>query len=148
MAKFLTPGAIFVGRAIVALLFACGVLVTVRYILSDHFGIVISTQVCLAATAVLLPQVVYVPYCLAQLQHRRRAAALGARVAPKVVGKWPGNLDRLIAVVSNIQNGYLGKPCLCLLRDRQFMASRCRRIYMEIYKRLRDSLRYECIVGK
>jgi hypothetical protein len=109
---FLSPAAIFLTRSAESLLFPCSIMVAARYILSHHFDIYIATPVLVAATPILLLLAAYIRYSLAQIQQRRRAAALGARVAPKLVGKWPGNLDQLIALVNNIHNEYLGELCL------------------------------------
>ena len=102
----------FLIHAAESLLFPCSIMVAARYILSHHFDIYVATPALVAATPILLLLAAYIRYSLAQMQQRRRAAALGARVAPKLVGKWPGNLDELIALINGLRNGYLGELCL------------------------------------
>ncbi|KAJ7031871.1 cytochrome P450 monooxygenase pc-1 [Mycena alexandri] len=40
------------------------------------------------------------------VRHRREANALGARLAPRVPGKWPGNFDFLRTMIHNRAHGY------------------------------------------
>ncbi|CAE6433878.1 unnamed protein product, partial [Rhizoctonia solani] len=39
----------------------------------------------------------------------REAKRLGARIVPKVKGKWPGNIDLLIKLVGSLQSGYVAE---------------------------------------
>lgn len=43
------------------------------------------------------------------LRHRRAAAAMGAVLAPRARGKYPGNFDLLLQGMDLFQNGYPGK---------------------------------------
>lgn len=56
-----------------------------------------------------IPVVVVVRLVWDEINHRRRAAALGARMVPRIKGFWPGNLDVLIHAVDKIRNSYPGK---------------------------------------
>ena len=105
----LTPGVIFLGPALVRLLFACFIIAVVRFILDDHFGIFIRKRVVVGAIVLAIPIITTVRVVWAQIKKRRRAAALGAQVVPVVSGKWLGNLDVLIQLVNNIRYGYPGK---------------------------------------
>lgn len=105
---FLTPGIVFLGHGFLSILFPCGTIAVVRYILDAHFGIFVSLP-CLALVAVvLLPIALMVRYWYGQLYYRRRAAAFGARVAPKLPGKF-GNVDRLMQLIWSMKHGYCGQ---------------------------------------
>jgi len=119
---FLTPGAIFLTHSAVSFLFPCSIMASVRYILGRYFDIYIATPVLVAATVILLPLAAYIHYSLAQIQQHSRSAALGARVAPKLAGKWPANLDQLMALVNSLRNGYLGELCLPTNGNRPLIA--------------------------
>jgi len=43
---------------------------------------------------------------MGEFKQRRRAAAIGARIVPRVNGKWPGNVDILIRLLDNWRLGY------------------------------------------
>jgi len=103
---FLTPGVIFLARSAVSLLFPCSIMLAVRYILSHHFNIYVPTRVLVATTVVVLPIIAYIRYGLVQMHQRRRAAALGARIASPLASKWPANLDHLAALVKSAEGGY------------------------------------------
>jgi len=44
-----------------------------------------------------------------EIYQRRRAAALGARLVPRVEGRWPGNIDVLIDAIEKMRNSYPGR---------------------------------------
>ena len=119
---FFTPGVIFLTRSAVSLLFPCSIMVAVRYILSHHFDIYVPMRVLFATTVVVLPSVAYIRYGLDQMHRRRRAAALGARIACPLTSKWPANLDHLIALVKSAEGGYPGEVYLRLNNERLFIA--------------------------
>jgi len=104
----LTPGVIFLGRAFAFLLLPCLVTAAVRFILDNHFGILIPKRVVFGATVLAMPIVTTIHLTWVQIKKQRRAAALGARLVPKVPGKRPGNFDVLVQVI-NVQHGYLSK---------------------------------------
>ena len=105
----LTPGVIFLGPALVRLLFACFIIAVVRLILDDHFGTFIRKRVVVGAIVLAIPIITTVRVVWAQIKKRRRATALGAQVVPMVSGKWLGNLDVFIQLVNNFRYGYPGK---------------------------------------
>ncbi|KIY52273.1 cytochrome P450 monooxygenase pc-1 [Fistulina hepatica ATCC 64428] len=49
------------------------------------------------------------------LYHRYRAAQLGARIAPKVHTRLPGNLDLLTNIAKNANEGYIAEPTAQLI---------------------------------
>lgn len=115
---FLTPGVVFLTRLA---LFPCSIMVAVRYILSHHFNIYVPIRVLVATIVIILPSVAYVRYGLVQMHRRRRAAALGARIASPLVGKWPGNLDHLVALIKSAESGYPGELYPRLNNERLFI---------------------------
>jgi hypothetical protein len=104
----LTPGLIFLSGAFVPLLLPCLVIAGLRFILDDHFGILIPKRVLFGATVLAVPIVTTIRLTWVQIKKQRRAAALGARLVPKVPGKRPGNFDVMVQMI-NIQHGYLSK---------------------------------------
>ncbi|KIM86354.1 hypothetical protein PILCRDRAFT_816295 [Piloderma croceum F 1598] len=102
----LTPGVIFLSRTFVSLLLPCLVIAAVRFILDDRFGILIPKRVVFGATVLAVPIITTIRSTWAQIKKRRRAAALGARLVPKVPGKRLGNFDVLVQVINNVRHGY------------------------------------------
>lgn len=106
---FLTPGIVFLSRALLTLALPLTVILGVRIVLADTLNITIPIPALLAGFSVLLPIALSVRHGLSLMSEKRRAAKMGARIAPKVVGKWPGNLDKLIQIVKNVRYGYPGE---------------------------------------
>lgn len=104
----LTPGVIFLSRAFTSLLLPCLVTAAVRFILDNHFGILIPKRVVFGANVLAMPIVATIRLTWVQIKKQRRAATLGARLVPKVPGKWPANLDVLVQVI-NVRHGYLSE---------------------------------------
>lgn len=104
-----TPGLAFLGRALLSLAFPCAIIATIRFILNDHFGLSISTWSLAAGIAIGVPLMMAVRIGIDEVTQRRRAAALGARIAPRIQGKWPGNLDILRTMLKISREGYPGR---------------------------------------
>ncbi|KAF5393251.1 hypothetical protein D9757_000767 [Collybiopsis confluens] len=101
----LTPGLTFIARILAGLgLFALGA-VCVRRIL-DRYAVFLSNALFLALSAVSIPALFAFLILLRDARHRWHAAALGARMVPKVRGKWIGNLDILKMMLDNHYRGY------------------------------------------
>ncbi|EEB95187.1 hypothetical protein MPER_05885 [Moniliophthora perniciosa FA553] len=79
--------------------------------LLDHLGILLPTWVYMVAAIFGLPTYAAVYLTLRERRQRREAASMGARFAPRIKGKWPGNLDVMARIVRKFMNGY---PGLCL----------------------------------
>lgn len=107
MLDFLTPGIIFLARGALSLIFPCTLIVTLRYILDAHYGVVISIGQIALAALVLVPTAVVAKHWAGILYKRRRAAALSARFAPKLSGGM-GNLNRLKELASSMETEMCG----------------------------------------
>jgi hypothetical protein len=105
----ITPGIIFLSRAFVSLLLLCAVIGLAGFVLDDYFGIFVSRWILIVATVLVIPVIATLHSSWALVKKHRRAAALGARVAPTINGSWPGNLDVLLELVKNVRHGYPGK---------------------------------------
>lgn len=56
---------------------------------------------------------VFAAYVLAdETLQQRKATRLCARLVPRIQGKWPGNLDKIVDIISRSENEYLGRPIL------------------------------------
>ncbi|KAG2158407.1 cytochrome P450 [Suillus bovinus] len=53
------------------------------------------------------------------MSQRRKATRLGARLVPRVQGKWPGNLDKVVDIFMRLENEYLGIISTMLVTDHQ-----------------------------
>ncbi|KIM86057.1 hypothetical protein PILCRDRAFT_816605 [Piloderma croceum F 1598] len=103
---FLTPGAIFLSRCLVSLLLPSAVIAGTRFILKTQFDIFIPIWALVTGGALGIPVVIIAQLVWAEIYQRRRAAALGARFVPRVVGRWPGNIDVLIDAIEKMRNSY------------------------------------------
>ena len=104
----LTPGAVFLSRGFLTLLFPCTIIAGARFILDKEFGIFIPTWVIVTGTCLGIPIVMLVSVVWDEIHQRRRAAALGARLVPRVKGRWIGNIDVLFDQVDKTRNSFLG----------------------------------------
>ncbi|KAF7978575.1 hypothetical protein HWV62_45513 [Athelia sp. TMB] len=105
---FLTPGLAFIARGLLSLVFPFALIVGTRFFLAVQFDLVVPIWATIVLSIVALPVVLTARYQLLQYRHRRRAAALGARMAPTLVGKWPGNLDILLDAMEKLLTSYPG----------------------------------------
>lgn len=71
-------------------------------------GITIPTWVPILAGIASLPCIVTFRIITTRLRHKREAAAMGAKMIPSNIGKWPGNVDVLSLLQDNFLYGYLG----------------------------------------
>jgi hypothetical protein len=106
---FLTPGAIFLSRCLTSLLLPSAVIAGTRFILKTHFGISIPIWALVIGNFLGIPVVIIARLVWDEIYQRRRAAALGARLVPRVVGRWPGNIDVLIDAIEKMRNSYPGR---------------------------------------
>ncbi|KAG1800357.1 cytochrome P450 [Suillus plorans] len=52
-----------------------------------------------------------------EILQRRKATRLGARLVPRIQGRWPGNLDKLVNVILTLEVEYLGQPVLDEMKE-------------------------------
>ena len=65
------------------------------------------------------------------LVQRREAKQFGARLIPKVVGKWPGNIDVLLKLKKGLTNGYIYQAYLELFEEYQCTTLNTRFLWMD-----------------
>ncbi|KAF7966888.1 hypothetical protein HWV62_36642 [Athelia sp. TMB] len=105
---FLTPGLAFIARGLISLILPCILIAGIRLFLAVQFHLVVPIWATIALSILALPFVLIARYQIHQYHHRRRAAALGARMAPTLVGNWPGNLDILLDAMQKLVASYPG----------------------------------------
>lgn len=100
----LTPGVHFLARNLVV----PGILVLLTHRAAAKFGIGVSIWTVLVAS-VSAPIAFLVARSVAtERYHARDAKRMGARLAPRLRGKWPGNLDFISKLLQAYEIGYLG----------------------------------------
>jgi hypothetical protein len=63
-----------------------------------------------ASSAIALPAILYIQNELRYWRDKRIAAALGARLAPKVSGEKPLGMDLITTLLEAHETGYMGEP--------------------------------------
>ena len=114
---FLTPGAVFVARCFFYLLFRCTLIVGIRFLLQTQLHILIPTWVLVAGCILSIPAVNISRLVWDEIYQRRRATVLGARLMPRIAGRWPGNIDVLTDAPAKNENSYPGKEWFFLIYD-------------------------------
>lgn len=71
-------------------------------------GTTIPAWVPILAGIASLPCIVTLRIAITRLRHKREAAAMGAKMIPSNLGKWPGNVDVLSFLQDNFLHGYPG----------------------------------------
>lgn len=66
-----------------------------------------------------------------ELVQRREAAQLGARLIPRVVGKWPGNIDVMLRLRKSFASSYIYNPYLELFDEYQCTTLNTRFLWMD-----------------
>lgn len=66
-----------------------------------------------------------------QLVQRREAKQLGARHIPRVVGKWPGNIDVMLKMRKAFASNYIYNPYLELFEEYQCTTLNTRFLWMD-----------------
>jgi hypothetical protein len=104
----LTPGARFLAGIFGALSVPPVTAIVGKRLLEDR-GIFFPTWAYVAVGILGWPVYATIRVLLKDINERRAAYVLGARVVPKVHGKLPGNLDVLRQMMHNWRAGYPGK---------------------------------------
>lgn len=105
----LTPGAIFLSRHLLSLVYLSVAVGSVRLMLNAYLGLSIPAWACIALAALGVPLALTTRIFLDEIHHHRRAAALGARIVPHVEGRSFGNIDLVKEQFKEAEDGYLGK---------------------------------------
>ncbi|KAI9570041.1 cytochrome P450 monooxygenase CYP63 [Boletus coccyginus] len=79
--------------------------------------------------SILLAAIARVQYT--QLVQRREAKQLGARLIPRVVGKWPGNIDVMLKTRNAFASSYIYNPYLELFEEYQCTTLNTRFLWMD-----------------
>jgi len=77
---------------------------------ADTVGVHAPVWAIIASSAIALPAALYVQSGLRYRRDERTAAALGARLAPKVSVKRPLGLDLIATLLEGQESGYIGGP--------------------------------------
>lgn len=116
---WLSPGVAYLTRGLLSVVVpaASSVIIVVR--LASLKGIRISPWLISAVVLGAVP-LGFAAYVLADgVSQKRKANRLGARLVPRIHGKLPGNLDKVVKMVLRNENEYLGTafisciPCSC-----------------------------------
>ncbi|KAG1824289.1 cytochrome P450 [Suillus variegatus] len=107
---WLSPGVAYLTRGLLSVVVpaASSVIIVVR--LASLKGIRISPWLISAVVLGAVP-LGFAAYVLADgVSQKRKANRLGARLVPRIHGKLPGNLDKVVKMVLRNENEYLGRP--------------------------------------
>jgi hypothetical protein len=98
-----TPGLTFISRILLRLSVPVLSLVAV-----GHFIDGIPEWVLIATPIVVLPAYGALTVWMTELRQGREAKAMGARMTPRVKGKWLGNADLPFVMLEHYRKGYPG----------------------------------------
>ncbi|KAJ4486551.1 cytochrome P450 [Lentinula edodes] len=113
----LTPGIIYITRALAFPAFFTVGVVAVRRFLETHTNLVLPTWIFVIISVLSLPALITCRILLRDWRQRRDAAAIGARIAPRVKGKWFANLDLLKMMMNNYYKGYPADGLIDIMKD-------------------------------
>ncbi|KAG1751877.1 cytochrome P450 [Suillus lakei] len=108
--SWVSPGVAYLTRGLLSIVVpaASSVIIAVR--LASLKGVRVSPWLISAMLLGAAP-LGFAAYVLADERlQQRKANRLGARLVPRVQGKWPGNLDKVVTMVLRSENEYLGRP--------------------------------------
>ncbi|KAJ3824548.1 cytochrome P450 monooxygenase pc-1 [Lentinula raphanica] len=116
--SFLTPGIIAIARALVFPGLLTAGVVALRSLIGSSTGIILPTWTLISISVSSLPVLSICRILLKELRQRREAAALGARLAPRVKGKWFANLDVLKMMMDNYHTGYPADGLVDIMKEK------------------------------
>ncbi|KAJ7189979.1 cytochrome P450 monooxygenase pc-1 [Mycena pura] len=100
----LTPGIRFLTRNLVV----PSIFVLLAHRAATWLGFGVSLWTVLLASVVAPIAFAVARNVAIEIHHRREAERLGARLAPRIAGKWPGNFDFVSKLLYEAEHGYLG----------------------------------------
>ncbi|KAI9463428.1 cytochrome P450 [Boletus coccyginus] len=108
----LTPGMRYIGRLTVSAVFPVVgfFLLLARLVASVGISLSVGGSIALLAATILVASTVYIVSI--EISQRRRAAASGARLVPRVQGYLPGNVDVKLNMIGREKTDYIGQPIL------------------------------------
>ncbi|KAF8126333.1 cytochrome P450 [Boletus edulis] len=112
----LTPGMHYIGRCMVSVVFPIVGLFLLLQRLLAYAGIPLSTGGSVALLVAIFLAVLAVYIVSIEISQRRRAAALGARLVPRIQGYLPGNMDMLLHMIGRTETDYIGTALLEQIR--------------------------------
>jgi len=104
----ITPGVDFLVKGTSILSFPAVVVYAVGIVSERFGGTPIPAWAMVLTGLITAPILAAVRISLTRLRHRQEATALGAKMAPYVRGKWPGNADFLSTMRHHYVHGYPG----------------------------------------
>lgn len=107
--SWISPGVAYLARGLLSVVVPATSSVIILVRLASLRGIRVSPWLVSAAVLGTVP-LGFAAYVLADERlQRRKASRLGARLVPRIQGKWPGNLDKVVSIVLRSENEYLGR---------------------------------------
>ncbi|RXW22105.1 hypothetical protein EST38_g3734 [Candolleomyces aberdarensis] len=107
--SLVTPGVAFLCRGVAYLSVYVGSTYYGASQLAIYYGVEIPNWVIITGALIAAPVLGRLYVSLRDFKHKRRAAALGARVVPRIVGAKIGNLDVVERAMNNSEKGYVGE---------------------------------------
>lgn len=109
----LPPGIPFLASLVGSLLAPALGLYALRK-LAEHHGFVVPTWAFLGFCISFVPLVVAIMITVRDRRQARDAYRKGARLAPRLSGKWPGNIDIMLAAIKHFES-YVGEYLALLI---------------------------------
>ncbi|KAH7926999.1 cytochrome P450 [Leucogyrophana mollusca] len=104
-----TPGVVYLTRWVLSVLLPCACLVFIVVRGSSFAGLSLPSWLVSTLLLVCAPLGFFVYITFGETAKRRRAATSGARMVPRVRGRWLGNLDVLMHAVNRAESDYIGQ---------------------------------------
>ncbi|KAG1862400.1 cytochrome P450 [Suillus tomentosus] len=115
--SWVSPGVAYLTRGLLSVIFptASSVIIVGRLACLQGFPVSpwLLSVVVLGAASLGLAAYIFVD----ELSQRRKATRLGARLVPRIQGRWPGNLDKLVNTIQRFKVEYLGQPVLDEMKE-------------------------------
>ncbi|KAG2143717.1 cytochrome P450 [Suillus clintonianus] len=108
--SWVSPGVAYLTRSLLSVVVpaASSIIIAVR--LASLKGVRVSPWIISAVVLGTAP-LGFAAYILADgRSQKRKAKRLGARLIPRVQGKWPGNLDKVVNMILKNEDEYIGRP--------------------------------------